>query len=148
MKVNPPFATSERQKLDKLILLVEGDETERERIGGWLQEAGYGLMDCPGPQRQDFTCLGVRGEHCALVEIADLAILDSYSLLDAPDYKAASCLLRYYLRSDKPVLVLADGIGSEFSFEADRVAVATRASRASVLEAVRELLDVDGRIVN
>lgn len=143
MEISAPSNATARKKIDKLILLVEDDATDSERIGGWLEEAGYGVIDCPGPQRQDFTCLGVRGERCALVEIADLAILDSHTLLDAPDDKAASCLLRYYLRSDKPVLVLADGIGSEFSFEDDRVAVATRTSRATVLEAVRELLEID-----
>jgi hypothetical protein len=126
-----------------LILLVEPEETDRRRVGGWLEAAGYSVMDCPGPKREDFTCLGVRGERCALVEMADLAILDGRALLEAGTDQAATHLLRYYLASDKPVLVLADGIGAEFSFEDDRVAVATRASRTSVLTAVRELFDVD-----
>ncbi len=39
-------------------------------------------MDCPGPQREDFTCLGIRGQRCALVAIADLAILDGRVLLE------------------------------------------------------------------
>jgi CheY-like chemotaxis protein len=127
----------------QLILLIESDPGDRSRLENWLEAAGYSLMECPGPQRQDFTCLGVRGEHCALVEIADLAILDGRVLLDADDHRAARQLLHSYLTSNKPVLLLADGSGAEFSFEDDRVAVATRANRESVLQAVRELLDVD-----
>lgn len=132
------------RKTKQLVLLVEPEESDRTRLGGWLEEAGYGVIDCPGPRREDFTCLGVRGERCALVEIADLAILDGRTVFEASsDPQAATRLLRYYLASDKPVLVLADGIGAEFSFEDDRVAVASRASRPSVLAAVRELFEID-----
>lgn len=132
------------RRKDSLVLLVEPDHTDRARLGEWLEGAGYGVIDCPGPKREDFTCLGVRGERCALVEIADLAILDGRTLLETDsDAQAATRLLRYYLACDKPVLVLADGIGADFSFEDDRVAVATRASRTSILTAVRELFDVD-----
>ena len=125
----------------KLVLLVEPDERDRTRLGAALEGAGYNVMDCPGPTRTDFTCLGVRGKRCALVEIADLAILDGRTL-EARTGRAATDLLRYYLATDKPVLVLADGIGAEVSFEDDHVAIATRARR-SVLTAVRELFDVD-----
>ena len=76
--------------------------------------------------------------------IADLAILDGRVLLEAStDRKAATRLLRYYLASDKPVLVLAEGTDADFSFEDDRVAIATRVNRTSVVEAVRELLELD-----
>lgn len=127
----------------KLVLLVESDPGDRSRLENWLEGAGYSLMECPGPQRQDFTCLGIRGEPCALVEVADLAILDGRVLLDAHDNKAARQLLHSYLGSNKPVLLLADGTDAESSFEDDRLAVATRANPESVLEAVRELLGVD-----
>ena len=129
---------------DKLILLVECDDNDRRRLGAWLEGAGYGLMDCPGPQREDFTCVGVRGRPCALVEIADLAILDGRVLLQAgADQKAARRLLHYYLASDKPVLILADKAESGLSFDNDRVALAKRSSRKAVLAAVSDLLDVD-----
>lgn len=138
----PPKPTGRRT--DSLVLLVEPDDTDRARLGAWLEAAGYRVIDCPGPKREDFTCLGVRGESCALVEVADLAILDGRTLFEADtDPRAATRLLRYYLGTDKPVLVLADGIGADFSFEDDRVAVASRASRAAVLAAVRELFDID-----
>lgn len=128
----------------KLILVVQTDDGDRNRIGDWLEDAGYGVIECPGPRRQDFTCLGVRGQRCGLVELADLAILDGQALLEAGnDNKAATRLLRYYLASDKPVLVLAEGTGADFSFEDDMVAIATRGNRQSVLGAVSELLDLD-----
>ena len=144
MITTPPIARPADRRPGRLVLLIEPDESDRSRLGEWLEGAGYSVMLCPGPKREDFTCLGVRGQRCALVEIAELAILDGKTLLEAEsDPQAATRLLRYYLGSDKPVLVLADGIGAEFSFEDDRVAVATRASRQSVLTAVRELLQLD-----
>ena len=127
----------------ELILIVESDAGDRSRLQRWLEAAGYSVIECPGPQRQDFTGVGVRGEPCALVEIADLAVLDGRVLFDQGNHKEARRLLQSYLASNKPVLLLGDGAGTEFSFEDDRVAVAARANRESVLEAVRELLEVD-----
>ena len=131
-------------KRERLILIVHPDDGGRNRLADWLEDAGYGVIECPGPRRMDSTCLGVRGQSCGLVEIADLAILDGAVFRQADtNREAATCLLRYYLASDKPVLVLADGAGADFSFEDDRVAVAPRANRQSVLAAVSELLDLD-----
>jgi hypothetical protein len=125
----------------KLILLVEPDPHDRDHLGASLEAAGYGLMDCPGPRREDFTCLGIHGRRCALVEIADLAILDARALQAAGvDRKPAARLLHYYLSSDKPVLVLTDQQEQPFSFENDRVAEADRSNSAAVLTAVTELL--------
>lgn len=130
----------------KMVLLVEADPSDRERLGGWLEKAGYGLIDCPGPQRQDFTCLGVRGQHCALVEIADIAILDGRVFQEGADHKAATRLLHYYLVSGKPVLVLINHGADLLSFENDRVAIADRSDRSAVLAAVGELLEADSRV--
>lgn len=127
----------------KLVLLVEANAEDRRRLGGWLEDAGYSLMDCPGPRREDFSCLGVRGRRCALVEIADLAILDSRVLHRASmDNRAATRLVHYYLTSGKPVLVLTDSAGSPLMFENDRIAIADRSSQKAVLTAAKELLDV------
>jgi hypothetical protein len=127
----------------KLILLVESVAADRRRVGQWLEDAGYNLMDCPGPQRADFSCLGVRGRRCALVEIADLAILDSRVLHRASsDDRAATRLVHYYLTSGKPVLVLTDPSTSPLTFENDRIAIADRSSKKAVVTAAKELLDV------
>ena len=107
-----------------------------------MEAAGNSLMDCPGPRREDFSCLGIRGRRCALVEIADLAILDGRILQEAvPDYRDARKLVHYYLNSGKPVLVLTDGRDGPLTFENDRVASADRSNRRAVLKAVGELLE-------
>jgi hypothetical protein len=129
-------------KTDTLVLLVESDEPTRKQLGDWLEQAGYGVMDCPGPRREDFTCLGIRGRRCALVEIADVAILDGRVLGQAePDIKAAGRLLHYYVGSQKPVVVLMDAREPHFHFESATVARANRGSRESVLGAIRELVN-------
>jgi hypothetical protein len=131
---------------DKLILLVESNRDDRGRLGEWLETAGYSLLDCPGPQREDFSCLGVRGKRCALVEIADMAILDEGVLLEAgADRRAAARLLHYYLASGKPVVVLTSGRHADVMFENDRVARVNRCKREAVLMTIRDLLNDDRR---
>lgn len=131
---------------DKLILLVESNGEDREHLGNWLETAGYSLLDCPGPKRDDFTCLGIRGKRCALVEIADLAILDERVLLEAgADRRAAVRLLHYYLASGKPVVVLTNGRNADITFENDHVARVNRSRREAVLTTIRDLLDDDTR---
>lgn len=125
-----------------LILLVESNPEDRRRLGTWLEQAGYSLMDCPGPSRQDFSCLGIRGKHCALVEIADIAILDGRVLQSGTDVKSATRLLHYYLQSGKPVVLLVDKKSDRPRFESDRVATADRGNRDAILTAVTDLLDV------
>lgn len=128
----------------ELVLLVQSNGDDREQLGGWLQDAGYSVLDCPGPKREDFSCLGIRGRRCALVEIADLVILDGRVLEEAGAENAGvRKLVHYYLGSGKPVLVLLDRIDGGTSFENDRVATADRCDREAILSAARDLLDVE-----
>lgn len=130
---------------ETLILLVEPDQRTRDHVAGWLGEAGYSVIDCPGPRREDYTCLGVRGERCALVEMADVAVLDAGVFRQAGDDRsAASRLLRYYLTADRPLILVSDTTGGSVSFEDDRVAL-VRCDRESVLQAVIDLMDVNRR---
>lgn len=139
-------STAVRPTQDALILLVESNGEDRQRLGDWLEDAGYGLLDCPGPQREDLTCLGVRGKRCALVEIADVAILDERVLLEAgSDQQAARRLLHYYLATKKPVLVLTNGTHPDVTFENDRVARVNRSKRNAVLTTISDLLGDDRR---
>src|SRR5438477_5295729 len=48
-------------KCDRLVLLVEPDAGEREEFGSWLEAAGYGVINCPGPPGAGMVCLGQRG---------------------------------------------------------------------------------------
>lgn len=128
----------------QLVLLVHSNGDDRRKLGGWLEAAGYSLMDCPGPKREDFSCLGIRGRRCALVEIADLVILDGRVLEEAGgENEGVRKLLHYYLGCGKPILVLLDRIDGGIAFENDRVATADRSDREAILRAARDLLDVE-----
>ena len=126
-----------------LVLLVEPEEAEQERLGGWLEGAGIGVMACPGPQRQDFTCLGVRGQRCGLVEIADLAIVDVRVIEGAyQEHTPSRELFRHYLRADKPILLLGPMSGSARVFRDVEVRLLERPTRRSLVDSVRRLLQM------
>ena len=84
------------------ILLVEHDEQRRALIGGWLQDAGYGVLTCPGPSAPEYSCFGSRAGGCALVDPASLVVLDlSFSpdaMVRAP---IGAHLLGFYLLTGK-----------------------------------------------
>jgi CheY-like chemotaxis protein len=58
------------------ILLVEHDEQRRALMGGWLQDAGYDVLTCPGPSAPEYSCIGSRAGGCPLVDPASLVVLD------------------------------------------------------------------------
>jgi hypothetical protein len=128
--------------MEKLVLLVDPDADDRERLGSWLEKAGFGVIVCPGPSRVDFTCLGVQGRPCALVGLADLAVIDLRLLSDAYEERAPSRqLLRYYLGAGKPVIILGTDGGRRRPYREDRlVLLKSRPSRRSFIGAVRHLL--------
>ena len=68
--------TRTEPKRDRIVLLVEPDAGEREQFGAWLEAAGYGVINCPGPPGAGMVCLGQRGCACGLVEISDVLVLD------------------------------------------------------------------------
>lgn len=92
----------------RAVLVVEADPEARERIGGWLDGAGYEVLTCPGPMAPDYTCVAGRGGRCALAEGADVVVLDmwlgSSTVMEgtSPDE-----LLAYYLDLDRPVVALS-----------------------------------------
>ena len=94
---------------EHLVLLVEPDTKEREEFGSWLEAAGYGVINCPGPPHTAMVCLGQRGQACGLVEISDLLVLDLRLVQDAATTRTPGRqLLHYYLAADKPVLLVGD----------------------------------------
>src|SRR5712691_7819822 len=58
------------------VLLVERSRDVRDRIGGWLEEAGYDVLNCPGPTAPDYRCVAGRGGSCPFVHGADAVVLD------------------------------------------------------------------------
>lgn len=130
-------------KRDRLVLLVEPDAGEREQIGSWLEAAGYGVINCPGPPGAGMVCLGQRGRACGLVEISDLLVLDLRLVRDAVNERTPGRrLVHYYLSSGKPVMLLGDPAQLGTRYRDDRVIVVQRrgeVSRRTFMETVRRL---------
>lgn len=94
------------------ILLVEADDTERKRYGEWLEDAGYDVVACPGPQGPEYTCVGSRTGACPLTSGVELIVLDT-RLEGEPAMAGASAadLISVYRATGKPVVILEPRIG-------------------------------------
>lgn len=129
------------------VLVVEDDAGVREHYGEWLEAAGYIVSNCPGPTVSGYTCLGVRGLPCPLGHAADIVLLDSRRLpgvshKEKPGWR----LLRYYLKTGKPIVVIADRYRPDRAFRPEQVAVLhSDPGRESVLLAVRRMLSESRR---
>lgn len=125
-----------------MILLVEPDERDRDHYGAWLEEAGMTPINCPGPKLPGFECLGTCGKPCPLVDVADLAVLDTrqfpgLSKRGLPGWR----LLRYYLGHGKPVVVIADRYRKDRSFRPEQVRILSpNPGPASLLLSVKSML--------
>jgi hypothetical protein len=105
---------------------------ERDRLGSWLEAAGYGVINCPGPPSAGMICLGQRGRACGLVEIADLFVLDVRLVRDAvTDRTPGRRLLHYYLSSGRPVVLLGDPAQLGKRYRDDQVVVLPRGGKVS-----------------
>jgi DNA-binding response OmpR family regulator len=100
-----------------LVLVVEHDAELRDRLGGWLEEAGFEVLVCPGPSQPDYTCVAGRGIPCPLTRAADLVVLDLWLGSDSVLQGTSSTeLLSHYLESGKLVVAMAPrGDRDEFS---------------------------------
>lgn len=88
-----------------VVLLVENDPDLRDRIGGWLEDAAFDVVACPGPSWPDYSCVAVRGTACPLAQAADIVILDLWLASDSVLIGTSSTqLLSYYVGSGKPVI--------------------------------------------
>jgi hypothetical protein len=120
------------RRSDRLVLLVEPDADQREQFGGWLEAAGYGVINCPGPPGAGMVCLGQRGKSCGLVEISDVLVLDLRLVTDAvKDRTPGRRLIHYYLSAGKPVLLLGDKGQLARRYRDDKVVVLPRREKIS-----------------
>lgn len=125
-----------------VVLVVESEERERERLAAWLEDAGFRAIRCPGPTEPDYTCVGSRDGACPLVEGAAVVVLD----LDLPgedEMKGATAeeLLTLYLEGGRPVVALGPWHRRLDPFAGERVAWMPRhPERTALLDAVRVLL--------
>jgi CheY-like chemotaxis protein len=79
------------------VLLVEHDREQRERIGAWLEGAGFDVYVCPGPSAPTYTCIASEGHPCPLVHAADLVLLDLWLASESALMgTSVSELLSYY----------------------------------------------------
>lgn len=124
------------------VLVVEPDDAARERYGAWLEQAGFAAINCPGPKSAGYNCLGVKGLPCPLNHAADLVLLDTRKLPGiANKGRPGWRLLRYYLKSGKPVVVIADRYRPDRAFRPEQVAVLqSEPGKESVLLAVRRMV--------
>jgi hypothetical protein len=57
------------------VLLVAPGSQDRDTMACCLEDAGYEVMVCPGPQEEQ-NCVGLRGRRCPLSFGADVVVLD------------------------------------------------------------------------
>jgi len=118
------------------VLLVEFDTQERARIGALLEDQGFDVVTCPGPQGPDYICLGVRGLPCPLAHNADVVVLDMRLASDVvmrgtPGWE----LLIYYMERSKRIVALSDDEDPVHPRSDDRVTVIQRHPPGDVLVA-------------
>ncbi len=122
------------------ILLVEADDIDRERFGAWLEDAGYDVVACPGPQGPQYTCVGSRTGACPLTEGVELIVLDTR--LDselAVAGTSATDLVSVYRATGKPVVILDPEAGRPPLPEAGVVRLAWPPDRSDLVLAARAL---------
>lgn len=104
------------------VLLVEADSSEREQFGGWLEEAGFLVVSCPGPCGPDYTCVGARHGTCALLDEADAVVLDMSTESEAVmEGTPSEDLLALYLVSGRAVVVLGSHPGGTVPGQLERL---------------------------
>ena len=124
------------------VLLVERSATARDRIGSWLEEAGYEVLDCPGPTGPEYRCVAGRGRGCPLVRGADAVVLDLWLDSDAAlEGTSAVDLMGYYLGHGLPVVALTHRDEPVHLFsEENLTTLPWPPDRREIVETVRELL--------
>ena len=89
------------------VLVVQNEPEPRARLGAWLEDDGFDVIECPGPTEPNYTCIGSRTLRCPLVEAVDVVVLDLALAGDAVlDGTPAEELLAYYSWAGKGVVAL------------------------------------------
>jgi hypothetical protein len=122
------------------ILLVEADDIDRERYGTWLDDAGFEVVECPGPRGPEYTCVGSRTGTCPLTRNVELIVLDTRldSELAVAGTSAAD-LVSVYRATGKPVVVLDPEAGRRPLPEPGVVRLAWPPDRSDLVLAARAL---------
>jgi CheY-like chemotaxis protein len=122
------------------VLLVEADTGDRELLGSWLEDEGFGVLACPGPRAPGYVCVGGREGTCPLIEPAEVVILDlRLPGEDTIEGTSASELLALYTSSGKPVVAIGPDSRRAQVFAPAVVVGAWPPDRRSLVKTVREL---------
>jgi CheY-like chemotaxis protein len=90
------------------VLIVAAEPGDRERYGAWLEEDGFEVLICSGPNAPSYTCIGGRSGTCVLARSADLVVLDSaLPGEDLGEGTSVSELVTLYTSMGKRVLEVA-----------------------------------------
>jgi hypothetical protein len=111
-----------KQAREATVLIVEGDPQERERLGFALERSGFDVLECPGPTGPEYACVGERTGRCALLDRADVVVLDLWLASDAAMMGTPSSeLLRLYVGAGRPVVTLGAPERGNHGFVSDPV---------------------------
>jgi hypothetical protein len=125
-------------EIETTVLLVEADPEERERLGSWLEDAGYGVMTCSGPIGPDYACVGDRTNACPLAAAASVVVLDMNTESEAVVMGTASeDLLGMYLFEGRRVVTLGSHRNDEIPGQL--LHLRRYPERDDLVEAVRSL---------
>lgn len=121
------------------VLLVESQPDTRNTIAGWLEDAGYEVLVCPGPGEPDYVCLGGRGSACPLATPADLVVLSMQ--LRSDDMQQGTpgwLLLSYYVEQGKQVIAISGEPDAIHPLADEQVTVLQRpVDRGDLIDAAR-----------
>ena len=122
-----------------MLVVERSGETQ---VGGWLEEEGFEVLECPGPTGPDYRCIGGRGRRCPLLQVADAVVLDTWLEGDtALEGTSAIDLAGYYLDSGKPVVALTHSDDSLRLFlDEGLVTVSSPPDRREIVETIRTVL--------
>lgn len=92
----------------RMVLVVEPDPAERERLAAALEGDGFDVLLCSGPTEPDYTCLGARLGRCPLAADESVVVLDMDLASDVVmQGTSAQELLGIYLEAGHLVVTLS-----------------------------------------
>jgi hypothetical protein len=126
----------------KAALIVSDDAGLRQGLAARFEASGMEVMECPGPHRPDFSCVGLEGRSCALLNGADLVVVDLHPEPGGViDTTRRAELLGHYTQEGRQVVALVDADSTNIQPLANGVVVAGRLDEPEeLLDTVRELL--------
>lgn len=102
----------------KKVVLAHGDRATAELYSGWLRQAGFHVVVCPGPSAPTYHCFMLQTSRCPIVAEADLLVYDPWLECDTDETSATDLVRALRGRyAGTPILVL----GMEGGFPSDLV---------------------------